>query len=174
MFIAYTAYSTKRATDLQAFDLLTSGFTGILKNCWENYIQEEERNKIRTHTNSQGQLDNIETLIYTIVTNFLGSPKDITAATDILLTNLRCPTLEDYNWYKDTFLTYLLKREDCRQPYWKEKFISGLPSLFSQRIFNKLSELIGKSPIPFEQITFGQLLSFIKKEGISLCNELKL
>ena len=46
--------------------------------------------------------------------------------------------------------------------------------LVSQRIFNKLSELIGKSPIPFEQITFGQLLSFIKKEGISLCNELKL
>jgi len=46
--------------------------------------------------------------------------------------------------------------------------------LFSQRVFNKLSELIGKSPIPFEQITFGELLSFIKKEGISLCNELKL
>ena len=32
MLIAYTTYSTKRATDLQAFDLLTSGFTGILKN----------------------------------------------------------------------------------------------------------------------------------------------
>ena len=40
-------------------------------------------------------------------------------------------------------------------------------------MFNKLSEL-GKSPIPFEQITFGQLLSFIKNEGISLCNKLKL
>ena len=75
---------------------------------------------------------------------------------------------------KDTFLIYLLKREDCRQPYWKEKFVSRLPSLFSQKIFNKLSELIGKSPIPFEQIPFGQLFSFIKKEGISLCNELKL
>ena len=119
MLIAYPAYSTKRATGLQAFDLLTSGFTGILKNWWENYIQERERNKIRTHTNSQGQLNNIETLIYTIVTNFLENPKDITAAIDILLTNLRCPTLEDYNWYKDTFLTYLLKMEDCGQPYWK-------------------------------------------------------
>ena len=43
MLIAYTAYSTKCATDLQAFDLLTSGFTGILKNWWENYIQEEQR-----------------------------------------------------------------------------------------------------------------------------------
>ena len=136
MLIAYTAHSTKHAIDLQAFDLLTSRFTGILNNWWENYIQEEERNKIRTHTNSQGQLDNIETLIYTIVTNFLGSLKDITAATDILLTNLRCATLENYNWYKDTFLTYLLKREDCRQPYGKEKFISGLPSLFSQRIYS--------------------------------------
>ena len=31
MLIAYITYSTKRATDLQAFDLLTSGFTGILK-----------------------------------------------------------------------------------------------------------------------------------------------
>ena len=54
MLIAYTDYSTKRGTDLQAFDLLTSGFTGILKNLWENYIQEDERIKIRTHTNSQG------------------------------------------------------------------------------------------------------------------------
>ena len=97
MLIVYTAYSTKHATDLQAFDLLTTEFTGILKNWWENYIQEEECNKIRTHTNSQGHLDNIETLIYTIVTHFLGSPKDITAAIDILLINLRCPTLEDYN-----------------------------------------------------------------------------
>ena len=52
MLIAYTAYLTKRATDFQAFDLLTSGFTGILKNWWENYIQEEERNKIWTHTDS--------------------------------------------------------------------------------------------------------------------------
>ena len=41
MLIAYIAYSTKRTTDLQAFDLLTSGFTGILKNWWENYIQED-------------------------------------------------------------------------------------------------------------------------------------
>ena len=123
---------------------------------------------------SQGQPDNIETLIYTIVTNFLRSLKDINAATDILLTNLRSPTLEDYNWCKDTFLTYLLKREDCRRPFWKEKFVLGLSFLFSQRIFNKLSEVIGKGPILFEQIMFGQLLSFIKKEGISLCNELKL
>ena len=61
----------------QAFDLLTSGFTGILKNWWENYIQEDGCNKIRTHMNSQGQPDNIDTLIYTIVTNFLESPKDI-------------------------------------------------------------------------------------------------
>ena len=73
-------------------------------------------------SNSQGQLDNIETLIYTIVTNFIRSPKDITAATDILLTNLRCSTLEDYNWYKGTLLTYLLKREGFRQAYWKKKF----------------------------------------------------
>ena len=88
MLIAYAAYSTECAIDWQAFDLLTSGFTGILKNWWENYIQEDERNKFRTQTISQGQLDNIETLIYTVVTNFLGSPKDITATTDILFTNL--------------------------------------------------------------------------------------
>lgn len=147
MLIAHTAYSTKRATDLQVFDLLTSGFTSILKNWSENYIQEDECNKIRTHTNSQGQPDNIETLICTIVTNFLRTPKDINVATNILLTNLRCPTLEDYNWYKDIFLTYLLKRKDWRQLYWKEKFVSELPSLFSQII---LSEVIGKGQIPFE------------------------
>ena len=60
-------------------------------NC-KTLIQNKTFKKIRTHTNSQGQLENIETLIYTIVTNFLGSPKDITSATE-----LRCQTLEDYN-----------------------------------------------------------------------------
>jgi len=83
--------------------------------------------------------------------------------TYILLTNLRCPTLEDYNWCKNTFLTYLLKRDDGRQPYRKEKFVSGLSSLFYQRIYNKLNEVICKGLIPFEQIAFVQLLSSIKK-----------
>ena len=48
--------------------LIQPGVTGILKNWWKNYIQEEERNKIRTHTNSQGQLDNIETRL-TLIEN---------------------------------------------------------------------------------------------------------
>jgi len=34
----------------------------------------------------------------------------------MILTNLRYPTIDYCDWYKDTFITYLLKKEDCSQP----------------------------------------------------------
>ena len=59
MLITYTTYTTKRPTNLQAFDLLTSRFIGVLKNWWDNYIQKDKRNKIKNHINSQGQYRSI-------------------------------------------------------------------------------------------------------------------
>ena len=77
-------------------------------------------------------------LIHTITLHFIENPKEEQAATKSVLINLRCPTLSDDRWYKDVFLTNVLKREDWSANFWKERFIAGFPKLFAERILSKL------------------------------------
>ena len=77
-------------------------------------------------------------------------------------------------WYKDVFLTNVLKREDGLAVFWKERFIVGLPKLFGERILSKLRQNFATNDIPFNLLTFGQLFGIVKSEGLNLCNELKL
>jgi len=113
-------------------------------------------------------------LIHTITLHFLGNPKEEQAITKSILINLRYPTLTDYRWYKDVFLSNVLKREDGLQPFWKERFIAGLPKLFGERILSKLRQNFGTIDIPFNLLSFGQLFGIFKFEGLNLCNEIKL
>ena len=83
-------------------------------------------------------------LIHTITLHFLGNPREEQVVAKSILINLRCPTLTDYRWYKDVFLTNVLKREDGTQQFWKEWFIAGLPKLFGERILNKLRQNFGQ------------------------------
>jgi len=113
-------------------------------------------------------------LIHTITLHFLGNPKEEQVAAKTILINLRCPTLTNYRWYKDVFLTNVLKKEDGIQDFWKERFIAGLPKLFGVRILNKLRQNFSTNDIPFGLLTFGQLFGIVKSEGLNLCNEIKL
>jgi len=113
-------------------------------------------------------------LIHTITLHFLGNPREEQAAAKSVLINLRCPTLTDYRWYKDVFLTNVLKREDGLQQFWKERFIVGLSTLFGERMLSKLRQNFGTNNIPFNLLTFGQLFGIVKSEGLNLCNEIKL
>jgi len=113
-------------------------------------------------------------LIHTITLHFLGNPKEEQATAKSILTNLRCPTLTDYRWYKDVFLTNVLKREDGLQQFWKERFIAGLPKLFGERILSKLHQNFATNDIPFNLLSFGQLFGVVKAEGLNLYNEIKL
>jgi len=79
-----------------------------------------------------------------------------------------------YRWYKDVFLTNILKREDDMQNFWKERFVAGLPKLFRERILSKLRQLCGTDDIPFHALTFGMIFGVVKSEGLILCNELKI
>ena len=105
--------------------------------------------------------------------HFIGNPKEELESKKIILTNLRCPTLGDFKWYKDVFITNIFQRNDCNQAFWKERFISGLPSFIAERIISKLKEYSGGQPIPWNTITYGQLFAFIKKEGLAICQEHK-
>ena len=73
------------------------------------------------------------------------------------------------------FLTHVLKRSDSTKSFWKEKFITGLPNLFSQRVFTSIKKAMGieEDNIDFSTITYGQLFAFVKKEALLACQELK-
>jgi len=113
-------------------------------------------------------------LIHTITLHFLGNPREDQAAPKSIFVNLRCPTLTDYRWYKDVFLTNALKREDDLQQFWKERFIAGLPKLFGERILSKLRQNFATNDIPFNLLSFSQLFGIVKSEGLNLCNKIKL
>ena len=80
------------------------------------------------------------TLIFSISKHFTRDPTKIKDKTTDLLTNLKFPKLHDFRWYKDVFLIKVMLRLDYNQSFWKEKFILGLPRLFSERIRIKIRE----------------------------------
>lgn len=89
MGMAIMAYKMKNSLDKQAATLITAGFTDTLKNWWDNYLTEENRQKIINattinpviKTEPAGQTienqileDSMTTLIYNIANHFIGEP----------------------------------------------------------------------------------------------------
>ena len=178
-----TAYKTNRLQEQNATVYIVTGFTGQLKYWWDNSLTLVDKQTILNHEieveDAQGTItrrnDSTSFLIVTIATHFVGNPAEELGSSKIFLTNLRCPTLSDFRWYKDMFLTHVLKRSDSTKSFWKEKFITGLPNLFSQRVFTSIKKAMGieDDNIDFSTITYGQLFAFVKKEALLACQELK-
>ncbi|RVW24955.1 Enzymatic polyprotein [Vitis vinifera] len=186
MTMVSTTYKlNNRLPDHAVAQTIVAGFTGQLKGWWDNYLTFDDRNSIlkayRINENSEvvkdedGQdiEDAVATLIYSISKHFIGDPAKIKDKTADLLTNLKCPKLHDFRWYKEVFLTKVMLRSDCNQSFWKEKFISGLPKLFSERIRIKIREQYN-GQIPYDKLTYGEIISIVTAEGIKLCNDFKL
>ena len=71
------------------------------------------------------------------------------------------------------FLVKVMSRPDCGNHYWKEKFISGLPTLFVEKVRQRIRN-IHNGRIPYESLTYGELITFVNNEGLALCTDLKL
>jgi hypothetical protein len=119
-----------------------------------------------------GKPDGISTLIYTIIKHFVGTPSNITSRIHDQLSNLHCPTLSDFRWYKDVFTSRVMLRDDCTKSFWKEKFINGLPNLFAHKIRDVLSQPTGV--IEYDKLTYGDIISTIQKEGLRMCIDMKI
>uniref|UniRef100_A0A7N0TK87 Peptidase A2 domain-containing protein n=1 Tax=Kalanchoe fedtschenkoi TaxID=63787 RepID=A0A7N0TK87_KALFE len=94
-------------TDLNIAKLITAGFTGQLKDWWDNYLTPQNKDEIlSTVKQEHGRI--IENAVYTLVINiiehFTGRISDNSENIRTLLQNLRCKTLTNFRWYKDTFL----------------------------------------------------------------------
>ena len=104
--------------------------------------------------------------------HFVGKPSNITSRIYDQLSNLRCRNLGEYRWYEDVFTTRVMHRSDCNSPFWKEKFINGLPRLFGERVKETLSTPLGV--IDYDDLTYRNISSMIRSEGIKLCRDMKI
>ncbi|XLU71253.1 hypothetical protein S245_030306, partial [Arachis hypogaea] len=118
MTMVGTAYQAAHETSEEAIaNVIVSGFSGQLKGWWDNYLSDNQKYSIffAIKVNDQNEPiigddrelipDAVNTLIFIIASHFISDPslwKDRSAE---LLSNLKCKTLSDFRWYKDTFLT---------------------------------------------------------------------
>ena len=169
----------------EVIELIALGFTRKLLQWWSNYLTKESKEDIKNaiQKDEEGTLifdehigrgisDGVNTLIYTIMKHFVGKPSNITSRIYNQLSNLRCKTLGEYRWYEDVFTIRVMRRRDCNSPFWKEKFINGLPKLFGEKVKETLSTPLGV--IDYDNLTYGDISSTIQSEGMKMCRDLKI
>ena len=171
--------------NIEVIELMTLGFTGKLLAWWNNCLTEESKEDIKhaiqkdenenlifNESIRRGVPDGVNTLIYTIMKHFVGKPSNITSRIYDQLSNLRCKNLGEYRWYEDVFTTRVMHRSDCNSPFWKEKFINGLPTLFGQKVKETLASPL--SVINYDNLTYEDISSIIRSEGMKMCRDLKI
>ncbi|GAV79134.1 LOW QUALITY PROTEIN: hypothetical protein CFOL_v3_22599, partial [Cephalotus follicularis] len=171
MTMVSNAHKIKNNSDKTVVNLLIAGFTGQLKVWWDNVLTTQQTEILETiqvnelkepifdsnykNINNETIEDVISTLIYNIAKYFVGDPTYLKDTTANQLSNLR-----------------LLTREDANKPY-KEKFKTGLPTLFVQKIKSKYREK-HKGVVSYETLTYRDIESTITKTGLEICNDTKM
>ncbi|KAH9681204.1 hypothetical protein KPL71_026881 [Citrus sinensis] len=186
MTMAANAYKTQSGTSDKAIvEILIAGFTGQLKGWWDHLLTKQQQsdilNSIQIDENGAPICDELNdpiqdavaTLILTISLHFIGNPSYLRDKNAELLHNLRCRKLSEFQSYKTTFFTRLFLRDDANHITWKEKFLAGLPTLLGEKIRNSIKTLYDNR-IPYDELTYGELVSFVNKEGLKICQDLKL
>ena len=107
-----------------------------------------------------------------ITKHFIGNLSHFQEKSSEVLLNLSCPTLQDFRWYKDVFLTRIYFRIDCNHAYWKEKFLSGLPKLFVENARERIRQNV--NVISYLEINYGELINYIHITCLALCTDLNL
>ena len=172
MLMATTAYLTENE-DHGAAQLIVSGFSGTLRYWWDNCLNDDERKFLQISKNEQGEQNAVHRILFSIIKHFIGDPRILQERSSKILQNLKCRTLSDFRWYHDVFISKVMIREDARASYWKERFIYGLPRALTERVQETLREKYNGT-IPYEDLTYGDLISEVKKEGLRLCSQLRL
>ncbi|GAV88505.1 LOW QUALITY PROTEIN: hypothetical protein CFOL_v3_31927, partial [Cephalotus follicularis] len=184
MTMVSNAHKIKNNSGKTVANLLITGFTAQLKGWWDNVLTTSQQTEILEtiqvnelkesilDSNNEIIEDAVSTLI-NIAKYFVGDPTYLKDRTANPLSNLRYRKLQDFRWYKDTFMTKVLTPEDANQFYWKEKFITGLPILFAKKIKSKYREKY-EGVVPYETLTYGDIIRTITKTGLEICNDIKM
>ena len=81
-----------------------------------------------------GTIDELNTLIYTILKYFVGLPSNISPRVSRLSNILRCSTMIGNKWYQDVFVSRIMLQKNYYKPCWKGRFIDGLPPIFAHKV----------------------------------------
>ncbi|KAH9724150.1 hypothetical protein KPL70_007381 [Citrus sinensis] len=186
MTMATNAYKTQSGTSDKAIaEILIAGFTGQLKGWWDHLLTKQQQldilHAIQADENGAPICDEfnspiqdaVATLILTISLHFIGDLSHLRDKNAELLHNLRCRKLSEFQSYKTTLFTRLFLRDDANHITWKEKFLACLPTLLGEKVRNSIKALYDNR-IPYDELTYGELVSFINKEGLKICQDLKL
>ncbi|KAG2689260.1 hypothetical protein I3760_09G132400 [Carya illinoinensis] len=161
MSMVAIAYYNNKLSQPKIVDILTHGFSGMLRAWWDKHLTVKDRETIRLAIKKDEE-----------VKHFVGTPSNITNRISDYLNNLRCNKMSDYHWYKDVFMSCVMLREDSQKPYWKEKFIDRLPRLFAIKVKDSLTDITGY--LNYDNYTYGDIVSMIQKLGISMCNDQRM
>ncbi|KAG2684775.1 hypothetical protein I3760_10G090900 [Carya illinoinensis] len=185
MSLVANAYINNNIREPDIVVILTTSFTGMIRNWWDKHLFLETREAIQHAVKKDDNglpvfdpsinstpFDGVNTLIYTIIKHFIGTPSNITNRVSDYLNNLRCHQMSDYRWYQDVFTSRVMLRDDSQKPYWKEKFIDGLSHLFALKVKDELTDTSGF--LNYDNFTYGDIFSVIKKLGISMCNDQRM
>ncbi|KAH0664623.1 hypothetical protein KY285_025829 [Solanum tuberosum] len=188
MGVAITVYKMRGSADRDAANMIIAGFTGMLKHWWDNYCTDEIKQLIVNATATETVVkmegttpststvtreDACATLLYHIAKHFIGEPKLFQDRSLQILNNLSCPNLDKFIHYKHAFLSKVMIRPDCNLDFWKERFISGLPPLFADKVRTKIQDR-NNGNIPYSNLTYGDLVSTINIVALELCTDIKL
>ncbi|KAH0739963.1 hypothetical protein KY290_033006 [Solanum tuberosum] len=188
MGVAITAYKMRGSADKDAANMIIAGFTRMLKHWWDNYCTDEIKHLIINATatetvvkmegNTQTNVnvtkeDARATLLYHIAKHFIGEPKLFQDRSLQILSYLSCPNLDNFIHYRHAFLSKVMIRPDCNLDFWKERFISGLPPLFADKVRTKIQDR-NNGNIPYGNLTYGDLVSTINVVALELCTDIKL
>ena len=93
-------------------DLLVTGFSGTLRGWWDSYLTGESKDSIKhavkkndeglpifDESIGRGIPNGVNTLVYTILKHFVGTPSNVSSQIFDYLNNLRCPIMSDYRLY---------------------------------------------------------------------------
>ena len=124
MILAATAYKIHQNTNHQIAQIFISRFTKNLKGWRDNYVPSDDKERILTSIKVEQSGADINqtqyvlaTLIYTITKKIMGEPVQFPEQSSEILSNLACPKLQDFRWYKDVFLSKVFTQTDCNDQY---------------------------------------------------------
>ncbi|KAG5584786.1 hypothetical protein H5410_045220 [Solanum commersonii] len=99
MLMYSTICKTNKNSDKTIADMIIAGFTGQLKGWWDNYLNQEQRDKVLLAVKQEGEQftqNAVYTLVLNIIEHFSGRWSDNSETIRTLLQNLRCKTLTSF------------------------------------------------------------------------------
>lgn len=100
----------------------------------------------------------VAALLLSLRKHFTGLPNQIRERRTCVLTNLRCPSLQYFKWYKDVYLNKVYLEKDCSEIYWTRRFFEGLPMILKDRVYLALDKEY-RYQVPCKILSYGELIS---------------